>query len=415
MPVTVTPMPHLPFGCTVSGISLAEPQLPSKDFQALARAFHAYGVVILRGQHNLHPRQEVALCRRLERLWCDKPAKMPERTPTPTNLRGCHPPGFPEVAILGNGEFVDHFGLSGHVSVQGPQNWHEEASLGWHPDGAYDGREENVLTCFCCYVSPSAAPNASYGVSRWPCPEGTAQAGDEAVLQYPAGATVFASTTTAFDLCTPQEQELLRLLQVRYFEAPTAMARRLRDVYPIMDPAGIRPLHPPPGPEPECEVHFEAAGFNANGSSRNDKHGGGLPEYGRNDDAQEVYPVEPLVYKTATGRESLRCHTVGMRRLEPLGAVGDAGARTWEDSQALVSRVFGRAVLPELVLVHEWQAGDVVLTDNRTTIHSATPSDVFAATQLPSHAHGKRLIHRISLPSPLGAAPAVDLEWTARL
>ena len=79
MPLSVTPLPGLPFGCRVEGLSLAEP-LSSADFAVLAEAFHAYGVVILREQHGLHPREEVELCRRMERLWCGTPAVIPERS-----------------------------------------------------------------------------------------------------------------------------------------------------------------------------------------------------------------------------------------------------------------------------------------------------------------------------------------------
>ena len=91
-------------------------------------------MVVLRGQVDLHPRHEVALARRLERVWSATPATISEREPDPANLRGCNPPGFPEVAVLGNGPVRDHFGLTGKISVAGPLNWHEEASLGWHPD-----------------------------------------------------------------------------------------------------------------------------------------------------------------------------------------------------------------------------------------------------------------------------------------
>jgi hypothetical protein len=105
-----------------------------------------------------------------------------------------------------------------------------------------------------------------------------------------------------------EEQALLRTLQVRYFEQPTAMARRARGIYPIMDPAGIRPLHPPAGPEPECEQTFAEAGLNDDGSVPGaDAGGGGLPEYARNVDADaaEIVAVEPLVYRNANGRESV--------------------------------------------------------------------------------------------------------------
>ena len=31
-------------------------------------------------------------------------------------------------------------------------------SFQWHPDGAYDGKEENVLTLFACYDTPNRSP-----------------------------------------------------------------------------------------------------------------------------------------------------------------------------------------------------------------------------------------------------------------
>ena len=50
--------------------------------------------------------------------------------------------------------------------------------------------------------------------------------------------------------------------------------------------------------------------------------------------------------------------------------------------------------------------GDVVLSDNRCVLHSATPSDLFAEAGVPSEEQGRRLIHRVSLPSPLPFLPA---------
>ena len=174
-----------------------------------------------------------------------------------------------------------------------------------------------------------------------------------------------------------------------------------------MDAAGIRPLHPPAGPEPECEQTFSEAGLKDDGSAPGaDAAGGGLPEYARNVDADAAeitcIAVEPLVYRNMNGRESVRCHTVGMQRLEPIGHTGGPdGAMGWEESQALIALVFGRATLPEVILVHDWRPGDVVMSDNRCVLHSATPSDLFAEAGVPSEEQGRRLIHRVSLPSPL--------------
>ena len=161
-------------------------------------------------------------------------------------------------------------------------------------------------------------------------------------LEFPAGATVLASGVVAWDLCSTEEQALLRSLQCRYFESPPAMARRKRDVYPIMDPAGLRPLHPPPGLEPECatcaagtaqlEEHQEEEEQEEEEQedSSSPDVGGRLPEYARRDrgvkGCQSVAsrPVEPLVWPAGESnngrqREAFRCNTVCMRRLKPLG------------------------------------------------------------------------------------------------
>ena len=133
----VTPLPGLDFGCTVEGLSLPDAAPTAAEFEQLAVAFERHGLLLLRGQHGLHPGQEVALCRRLEARWSAgaPPVVMEERPPPPpgANLRGSHPPGHPEVSLLGSGPVSGHFGISGSIHPTGPLNWHEEASLGWHP------------------------------------------------------------------------------------------------------------------------------------------------------------------------------------------------------------------------------------------------------------------------------------------
>ena len=123
----MAPLPGLPFGCAVTELDLADGSLSDAQFAVLAEAFHTYGVCVLRGQDRLHPRQEVELARRLEALWCDTPAAIAERDPSASNLRGCNPPGFPEVAVLGNGVVHDHFGLSGRKHT--PRNPSAQAGL----------------------------------------------------------------------------------------------------------------------------------------------------------------------------------------------------------------------------------------------------------------------------------------------
>ena len=49
-------------------------------------------------------------------------------------------------------------------------------------------------------------------------------------------------------------------------------------------------------------------------------------------------------------------HTVNMMRLEE----PDGTVLSWEDSQALICRLFQRVVTPGMALVHDWEAGDLV-------------------------------------------------------
>jgi taurine dioxygenase len=82
------------------------------------------------------------------------------------------------------------------------------------------------------------------------------------------------------------------------------------------------------------------------------------------DDARSVPPViHPAVrVHPATGARNLfvnpgfTSHLVGVSRVE---------------SQHLLAMLYGHMTQPELVLRHRWQPGDVVVWDNRTTMHYA--------------------------------------------
>lgn len=45
------------------------------------------------------------------------------------------------------------------------------------------------------------------------------------------------------------------------------------------------------------------------------------------------------------------------------------------ESDALLARLFEHSVRPEFVYAHKWRAGDIVMWDNRCTMHCATPYD----------------------------------------
>lgn len=86
---------------------------------------------------------------------------------------------------------------------------------------------------------------------------------------------------------------------------------------------------------------------------------------------------QPLAWRHESGRTSLVLgatvdHVVGM---DP------------EESRALVERLTQWATRPEFVYRHEWSVGDLVIWDNRGTMHRA----------LPYAADSERLMHRITL------------------
>jgi alpha-ketoglutarate-dependent taurine dioxygenase len=71
---------------------------------------------------------------------------------------------------------------------------------------------------------------------------------------------------------------------------------------------------------------------------------------------------QPLVWTHRTGRKSL-----------VLGATADhIEGMDVEEGRALLDELFARATEPELVFTHEWALGDLVIWDNRGTLHRAT-------------------------------------------
>ena len=78
-------------------------------------------------------------------------------------------------------------------------------------------------------------------------------------------------------------------------------------------------------------------------------------------------PVErPLVY----------LHVESGRKALCLAAhIADFSGMTREASQALLRELTARATVPENCYAHRWQPGDLVIWDNRCTMHRATPFD----------------------------------------
>ena len=113
----------------------------------------------------------------------------------------------------------------------------------------------------------------------------------------------------------------------------------------------------------------------------------------RREDEAEVPPVEQVMIRTnpVNGRKSIfvashASHIVGM----PV-----------DEGRELIRQLIELATEPDCVYRHAWAAGDLVMWDNRCTLHRGRPWD---GTKY------RRVMHRTTV---AGAAPTVPYELTA--
>lgn len=104
---------------------------------------------------------------------------------------------------------------------------------------------------------------------------------------------------------------------------------------------------------------------------------------------EELATVPPVVHPLVrthpvSGRKSIYLSPIYMDRIEGLGA---------DETRALIRELTEWASQDRFVYRHQWQTDDVLMWDNRSTMHLVTPFD--AATQ-------RRVMHRTTL---LGTSP----------
>jgi alpha-ketoglutarate-dependent taurine dioxygenase len=87
--------------------------------------------------------------------------------------------------------------------------------------------------------------------------------------------------------------------------------------------------------------------------------------------------VHPLVWTHRSGRRSLVLGTTA----DAVEGMSDAAGK------ALLADLLAHTTRPEQVLTHEWRVGDLVIWDNRGTLHRATPYDERSG----------RMMHRVTL------------------
>ena len=94
------------------------------------------------------------------------------------------------------------------------------------------------MTMMGCYERP--ADRAQHTI-RYEALDGA-----ERTLSVSPGATCFASTYAAYELCSPEERQYLDGLMVRYWSEPSGFGRVRENQYPRMSPCGTRMVTPPP-------------------------------------------------------------------------------------------------------------------------------------------------------------------------
>lgn len=249
-----------------------------------------------------------------------------------------------------------------------------------------------------CYETPSSG--ATHTIRY--CPEAGSA---EESLSFRGGATCFASTYDAYELCSPAEKEYLDGLKVRYWSKPSGFGRVRTDVYPCMSPCGTRVMSPPPKPDGPTwqSIDSKASSWSNPSESGDDiitlaqrmlptggsssSSGGGSEALWEGESTEAGFEQPLILVHPHTGRRSVFVHTVNMMRLEE----ADGTPLSWEASQQLICRLFQRVVVPERAIVHNWSPGEVVFWDNRCCLHSVTPTDLYKSE--------RRLMHRVSLAS----------------
>ncbi len=102
-----------------------------------------------------------------------------------------------------------------------------------------------------------------------------------------------------------------------------------------------------------------------------------------------VPPVTHPVVRThpVNGRPALFFSEIWVRRIEGMAD---------DESQRIVSELFEFATAPDFTYVHKWTPGDVVIWDNRNSLHKACPFD---------EANTRRRMHRTTIK---GARPVFE-------
>ena len=333
--IEITPIVELPdggkFGARVTGLDVA--RLDDGQWELVWAAWLKYALLVFPDQ-TLTPSEEVAFYQRF-----------PHRdVQAGQSVRRAPIPEAPDIGLVGNSELRDHYGMSGRIAPTG-------AGFQWHPDGSYDGTAPPALTQLYCLE----APGVGGGVLRW---------SSGATAEYEGAATVFADARYAYRRLSADDRAVADSLTVQYW--PNGMFNRGAtqpdgEKYPQMAANGLRPLQPPilPDDPPDDASPPTPSLDEPNLSAFLDQ------EQKQSKDAEAgVGAAYPVVWRHPdTGVPAIMAHTLVMQHLQrqPPSSTSAPVVWSWEESEAYIARLLEPVTQPPCILVHNWQAKDLVV------------------------------------------------------
>jgi alpha-ketoglutarate-dependent taurine dioxygenase len=344
-PLEPAPGSSVDFGAEVAACDLG--RLDDADFDALSRAVLTRHVVVVRGQSRLTPKQQYELTRRFDPTvktyghGDDK--ELLKKSVLVQDLISL--PEVPQVQLIGNGHVVDHEGVA-EASLQHPshQTFHQRPLTAaqeredftrfyrWHIDAAlYKRHPPKVTTLLALEVPENRQQTVLYD-------DGT---GD--TLSVPLGTTAFVSGYRAFRELSPEQQAFALATRVRYAPHPYVWIKNARAL--------------------STGLGLATEGKELDRSA--------LPPFV----AEEIATL-PLVWVNPLTREpALQAHACCAEAL----ITGDQTLSDLAECRRVLYELMRPAIAPAKVYAHHWQAGDLVIFNNRGVWHSVVgalrPSD----------------------------------------
>lgn len=333
------------FGAEVLACDLA--QLSGADFAALERAVLNYHVVVVRGQAELAPQHQFELTRRFDptvRTYGHGHDKeLLRKSVLVQDLVSI--PQVPQVQLLGNGRVQGHQGID-DVMLQHPSHrtFHgapltdaEESQdltrfYRWHIDAAlYKLHPPKVTTLLALEVPPNRQQTVRYDDDT----------GD--TLAVPLGTTAFVSGARAFRDLSPEQQDFVLRTRVRYAPHPYVWMRNAR-------------------------ARTDGLGLLSEGKELSRSE---LPAF----QDEEIMTLPMVWVNPLTRQPALQVHPCCVEDLITDGKpVGDLA-----ECRRILHALMRPAIAPRKIYAHPWQAGDLVIFNNRGVWHSVVgalrPSD----------------------------------------